>query len=175
MSNLRDESLGSGRSKVIPAWRDFCWKPSELEPPHNCEGNRTMNGTDPLENGDSQDFWTGAREGRLVFQKCRICGSIQFPPRHHCAACWESDLEAYDSSGRGTVESLTIVRRAPAAQFSEKVPYVVAAIAVEEGPRMITNLVGDGALNAKIDDPVVVTFPQEATVLPQFRLVAGQD
>jgi uncharacterized OB-fold protein len=101
-----------------------------------------MNGIEHLANGDSQEFWNGVREGRLVFQKCRVCGSIQFPPRHHCAACWESDLEAYASSGRGTVESLTIVRRAPASAFSAQIPYVVAAIAVEEGPRMITNLVG---------------------------------
>jgi uncharacterized protein len=141
----------------------------------NFEGNRIMNGVDKLANGDSQDFWNGARDGRLVFQKCRLCSSIQFPPRHHCAICWESELDAYDSSGRGTVESLTIVRRAPTAAFSAKVPYVVAAIVVEEGPRMITNLVGDGVLNARIGDSVVVTFPQntDGMVLPQFRLIAG--
>jgi uncharacterized OB-fold protein len=109
-----------------------------------------------------------------VFQKCRRCGSIQFPPRHHCAACWDADLEAYDSSGRGTIESVTIVRRAPAAAFSTNVPYAVAAVIVEEGPRMITNLVGDGALGARIGDPVVVAFVPDAAgaVLPQFRLAA---
>jgi uncharacterized OB-fold protein len=134
-----------------------------------------MSGIDHLANADSRDFWNGVRENRLVFQKCRTCHSIQFPPRHHCVVCWESELVAYDSSGRGTVESMTIVRRAPTAAFSAKVPYVVAAIVVEEGPRMITNLVGDGAMNAKIGDPVVVTFPQETyeAALPQFRLSAA--
>ena len=132
-----------------------------------------MNSVSHPANADSQDFWQGAREGRLVLQKCRSCGSIQFPPRHHCASCWEADLEACDSSGRGIIESVTIVWRAPTAAFSANVPYAVAAIAVEEGPRMITNLVGAGALDARIGDPVVVTFGEDAAGAPQFRLVAS--
>jgi uncharacterized OB-fold protein len=124
-----------------------------------------------LANGDSLEYWKGAREGRLLFQKCGACGSVQFPPRHQCSACWETDLEWIESAGTGTVESFTIVRRAPIPAFRGKVPYVVAAILVDEGPRMITNVVGEDALEVAVDDRVEVIFPQDgdAAALPQFR------
>jgi uncharacterized OB-fold protein len=113
-----------------------------------------MTTVDDLANGDSKEFWQGARDGRLLFQRCCACGEVQFPPRHQCATCWA-----------------TIVRRAPTPAFRTKVPYAVAVIAVQEGPRMITNLVGEGALDAKIGDTVIVEFTADSTghILPQFR------
>jgi uncharacterized OB-fold protein len=130
-----------------------------------------MTGNLSLANGDSQEYWKGARERRLLFQKCGACGSIQFPPRHHCASCWEADLKWVESRGEGTVESFTIVRRAPLPAFRGKVPYVVAAVLVEDGPRMITNLVGENVLDVKIGDKVRVDFEDNGSGdrLPQFR------
>jgi uncharacterized OB-fold protein len=124
-----------------------------------------------LENADSRAFWDGVKAGRLVFQKCKTCGAVQFPPRYHCAACWASELENIDSSGRGSVESFTIVRRAPTAAYRESVPYVVAAITLQEGPRMITTVIGDDALDVQIGDPVIVEFRANplGQQLPQFR------
>ena len=129
--------------------------------------------TDPnrYANGDSADYWAAAAEGRLVFQTCAACGAVQFPPRHHCATCWQEDLSWTESAGRGTVESVTIVRRAPLPAFRDKVPYAVAAVTLGEGPRMIAAIVGDDALETAIGDPVAVEFrPDDAgTVLPVFR------
>ena len=124
-------------------------------------------------NGDSLEYWQAAKEGRLVFQKCRDCGHVQFPPRHHCESCWKAELDWTQSAGSGEVESFTIVRRAPLPDFRDKVPYVVAAIAVEEGPRMLTNLVGDNALDVAVGDKVKVTFQpdEDGEILPQFKLV----
>ncbi|MEZ5649993.1 MAG: Zn-ribbon domain-containing OB-fold protein [Burkholderiaceae bacterium] len=123
-------------------------------------------------NGDSLEYWKGAASGRLLFQKCASCGSVQFPPRHHCAACWEADLSWVESTGKGTIESFTVVRRAPLAAFRDQVPYVVAAVLVDEGPRMLTNIVGENALDAQIGASVHVTFEADAdgTVLPRFVL-----
>lgn len=123
-----------------------------------------------LANGDSADYFAAAAEGRLIFQKCGGCGAVQFPPRHHCATCWEADLSWTDSSGRGRVESFTIVRRAPLPAYRDQVPYVVAAIRVEEGPRMIAALVGEDALDVAIGDAVSVGFAPGADgdVLPVF-------
>ncbi|GAB7551214.1 OB-fold domain-containing protein [Novosphingobium sp. 11B] len=125
-----------------------------------------------LANGDSSSFWNAAAHGRLEFQKCGACGHVQFPPRHQCATCWEVDLQPLESAGKGTVESFTIVRRAPLAEFRDKVPYAIASIRVQEGPRMITNILGNDALTVEIGDPVVVEFGQDANgrTLPQFRL-----
>jgi uncharacterized OB-fold protein len=131
-----------------------------------------MTGNFSLANGDSKEYWNGARERRLLFQKCRRCSVVQFPPRDHCASCWEADLEWTESSGSAIVESFTVVRRAPIPAFREKVPYVVAAVLVEEGPRMITNIVGKDALDVQIGDAVKVEFVDDAAgnALPQFRL-----
>lgn len=124
-------------------------------------------------NGDSAPYWEGAKAGKLLFQKCKACGSVQFPPRHHCAECWEADLDWSESSGKGVVESYTIVQRAPLPELRDRVPYVVAAVIVEEGPRMLTNIVGEGALNTKVGADVAVTFVtgDDGETLPQFQLV----
>lgn len=124
-----------------------------------------------LVNGDSEAYFSAAAEGRLVMQKCDHCGAVQFPPRHHCATCWEADLTWTECSGKGSVETFTIVRRAPLPQFRDKVPYVVASVIIEEGPRMITNIVGDDALEVSIGDPVTVAFEAstEGDTLPVFR------
>jgi uncharacterized protein len=125
-------------------------------------------------NGDSREYWRGAHHKQLMLQKCHVCGAVQFPPRHHCATCWDSEPGWFEASGRGIVESVTVVRRAPIAAFRSKVPYVVAAIRIAEGPRMITNLIGEGALLAQIGDAVVVDFAaaEGGVVLPQFRLTS---
>ena len=123
-------------------------------------------------NGDSVEYWKAVRQGRLVLQTCRSCGAVQFPPRHHCATCWETDLDWTESSGRGAVESFTIVRRAPLPDLRDRVPYVVAAIRLEDGPRMLTNIVGANALDTRIGAPVQVTFETDSRgeTLPQFAL-----
>ena len=128
-----------------------------------------------IENGDSKPFWEGARQGRLLMQQCGSCQSVQFPPRHLCARCWSGDLAWLECSGRGTVESFTIVHRAPTADMRGKVPYAVAAVLIEEGPRMMTNIVGDDALDVQIGDAVAVAFEADlhGRVLPQFQR-AGQ-
>ncbi|MHA6688075.1 Zn-ribbon domain-containing OB-fold protein [Mesorhizobium sp. A556] len=129
-----------------------------------------------LQNADGKEYWEGAANGKLRFQKCRQCEAIQFPPRHHCATCWEAELEWIDCRGEGTVESFTVVRRAPISSFRDKVPYVAAAIRTREGPRMITNLMGEDALDVNIGDPVKVEFVanEAGDVLPQFRRVRAR-
>ena len=123
-----------------------------------------------LANGDSAEYFAAAAQGRLVFQKCNDCGAVQFPPRHHCATCWEANLTWTDASGRGKVESFTIVRRAPLPAYRGKVPYVVAAITTEEGPRMIATLTGETALDVAIGDAVTVAFEPgiDGDMLPVF-------
>lgn len=125
-----------------------------------------------LANGDSESFWDAAANGHLQFQRCAACGHVQFPPRHQCATCWAPDLRPLGSAGKGVVESFTIVRRAPLPEFRDKVPYAIASILLEEGPRMITNIVGEDALHVAIGDAVTVQFEQDAAgrILPQFRL-----
>ena len=125
-----------------------------------------------FETADNRDFWNAAGEGRLIFQTCRDCGHVQHPPRHLCGSCWSDALANVQSTGCGRIESLTVVRRAPVSAFRAKVPYVVVAVAMDEGPRMIANLLGDDAQDAQPDDRVTVCFETDESgqVLPQFML-----
>ena len=125
-----------------------------------------------IENGDSKTYWDGARAGKLLMQHCEACNHTQFPPRHMCAKCW-GPVTWRECSGKGVVESFSIVTRAPTADMRNKVPYAVVAVLIEEGPRMMTNIVGPDALNVQIDDMVTVTFEPDmhGRVLPQFKRV----
>ena len=125
----------------------------------------------PVANPDSAPYWQGAREDRLLIRKCRGCGALHFMPRHLCPHCWSEDLEWIDASGRGTVHSFTVIRRAPMESFAGRVPYVVALVDLEEGPRMMSNIVGDDALETRIGDAVRVCFEDRGggAKIPQFR------
>jgi uncharacterized OB-fold protein len=125
----------------------------------------------PVANPDSAPYWEGARADRLLIRRCRGCGALHFMPRHLCPHCWSDDLEWVEASGRGTVHSFTVIRRAPMESFVERVPYVVALVDLEEGPRMMSNIVGDDALETRIGDSVRVCFEDRGggAKIPQFR------
>ena len=125
----------------------------------------------PVSNPDSAPYWNGAREERLMIRKCCACSALHFMPRFLCPSCWSEDLEWIQSSGRGTVHSFTVIRRAPMEIFASRVPYVVALVDLEEGPRMMTNIVGANALETRIGDRVSVCFEDrgEGAKIPQFQ------
>lgn len=130
----------------------------------------------PIVNADSAPYWQGAREDRLLLQRCRDCGVLRFFPRYLCTACGSEHVAWAEASGRGTVHSFTIVHRAAFPEFQARTPYVVALIDLEEGPRMMTNIVGRDALKVAIGEAVIVTFEARGTEgakVPQFRRSEG--
>lgn len=128
----------------------------------------------PEPNEISQPFWNACHEGRLTMQHCEDCGELAFYPVRMCPHCASSRLGWQEVSGRARIHSLTTVMRPSAPVFAQAVPYVVALVELEEGPIMMTNVIGPGALEAKIDDPVVVQFETIGdVVLPRFRLAGS--
>ncbi len=125
----------------------------------------------PRVNADSEPFWKASAQGRFLFKLCQKCGHPHFPPRYLCPKCWSDRLEWVESKGKGTVYSLTIMRRAPIPEFAKRVPYVVALIDLNEGPRIMANIVGIGALDVKIGENVSVCFESraEGMQVPQFQ------
>jgi uncharacterized OB-fold protein len=121
-------------------------------------------------------YWEGAREGRLVVQRCAACGRYLHPPSIICPRCGGEDLAWTETSGRGTIHSFTIARQSTTRGFQEELPYVVVLVALDEDPDtlVLTNLVGHVDLDAvDLDVPVTVTFEARGEmVVPQFR-VAG--
>ncbi len=122
----------------------------------------------PDPNADTSAYWEAARRGELLLQRCRQCRRYQFYPRSHCRYCggepaWERAL------GRGTVYSYTLVQRPAGPGF--EAPYVVALVDLEEGPRMMTNIVDCPPATVCIGMSVAITFQtvEDGFVLPQFR------
>lgn len=118
----------------------------------------------------SKPFWDGCRQRRLMMQKCEDCGNITYYPAYMCPACTSGKLAWTELSGRGRVHSVTIVHRPAAPVFASATPYVVALVEVEEGPIMMSNIIGPDAFETRIDDRVEVVFEDvDGVTLPRFR------
>jgi uncharacterized protein len=112
----------------------------------------------PQPTPESQPFWDGLARHELLVQRCGSCGRCWFPPGNRCQHCW-SDRHAWERvSGRGRVHSFTVFRRAYAAELADQLPYVVGVVELEEGPRLITNVVGVEPDDVRVDLPVEVVF-----------------
>jgi uncharacterized OB-fold protein len=126
----------------------------------------------PAPTPETAEFWEGARRGELRIQRCRACGKAYFFPRPFCPHCSSKDVEWFTASGKGTLYSYVISHR-PAPGFQDWTPYVIAVVQLDEGPRMMTNIVGvePKPENLPIDMPVEVTWERqdERITLPLFR------
>ncbi|HEU4760042.1 MAG TPA: Zn-ribbon domain-containing OB-fold protein [Dehalococcoidia bacterium] len=116
----------------------------------------------------SQPFWDGTKAGELRLQRCRDCGQHIFYPRSMCPFCLSEHLEWVAASGRGKVYSYTVVRRAMNPAFQEDVPYLLAIVELDEGPRLTTNIVNCAPDEARVDMPVKATYDD---VTPDITLL----
>jgi len=121
---------------------------------------------------DTAFFWDAALNGRLEVQRCLACRTLQHPPAPACSQCHSFELAPEAMSGAGVVESYTIHHHPPLPGFEGRP--VVALIRLDEGPLMLSNIVGDDAEDVRIGDPVQVTFLRVAPdyVIPQFTRTA---
>jgi uncharacterized OB-fold protein len=120
-------------------------------------------------------FWGAAAEQRLRMPRCKACAAFVWPPRPSCGECGGEHFEWTDLSGRGRVYSFTVIRQVvggPAAKaFEPDIPYVVAWIDLDEGPRFTSNIVGCPIEAVSIGMMVEVTFDQASPDiwLPKFK------
>lgn len=129
----------------------------------------------PTPTPDTAHFWEGTRIGELRLQRCKECEEVYFPPRPFCPKCHSRDVEVFASTGKATLYSYVIAER-PAPGF--ETPYSIAVVELEEGPRMMTNIVDcpqtpealelDMALEVKFEE-----LTDEIT-LPLFKPEGGQ-
>ena len=125
----------------------------------------------PKPDQDSLAYWEGARRHELLLQQCGSCQRFRFYPRSLCPHCFSEKFDWRKSAGLGSVYSFTVIHRAPFPAFREKIPYVLALIELNEGVRMMTNIVGCDPNTVEIGMPVEVTFEDvtEEITLPQFK------
>jgi hypothetical protein len=124
---------------------------------------------------ETRHFWDGARAGELRLQRCEACTHVYFPPRPFCPQCGAREVSVVRASGRAILYSYVIHHR-PAPGFTP--PYSIAVVQLEEGPRMMTNIV-DVAQTPEalqLDMPLEVTFQRmnDEIHLPLFRPAGGR-
>ncbi len=105
----------------------------------------------PMVQPDTAAYWQAADEGRLLVKRCTACGEHHHYPRDICPFCLSDATEWRDAAGTGTVYSFSTMGQADAA-------YTLAYVTLDEGPTMMTNLVGGDASTWRIGQRVRVTF-----------------
>ncbi|OBH28157.1 nucleic acid-binding protein [Mycobacterium sp. E342] len=118
---------------------------------------------------DTEFFWNGLRDNKLLIQRCGGCGRLRHPPRPMCPHCRSLDWGTVKSSGRGTVYSY-VMPHEPKFPFFEY-PYVVALVELEEGVRLVSNLTDIDPADVRTGMPVEVYYQgfDNDLVLHQFR------
>jgi len=121
---------------------------------------------------ESRPFWAAARRHELVLPKCRACGTLFYYPRAACPSCLSSDLDWQRVSGRGRLNTFTVVHRG-LPNFALGTPYVIAMVDLDEGPRLMTNLIDVDPDPAKLAIgmalEVVFRDLSDDVALPLFR------
>lgn len=127
--------------------------------------------TPPSPTQDDAPFWAALAESRLVLPRCSHCQTWIWYPRDFCPACHHRGVDWVEASGRGTVYSYTVSRRG-FGPWAERAPYIVAYVELEEGPRVLTNLVGMTPEQVSIGQPVTAVVEQDGDVRAlRFRSV----
>lgn len=128
----------------------------------------------PAMEGLAKQFYDWCGQGELRFQRCRRCRTFRHIPRELCAECGSFEWEWARSSGKGTVFSYTIVARALHPAFLKATPYAAVIVELEEGVRILSNVVDCPPGELRVGMPVRVAFEKQgdSVTLPVFQSVS---
>ena len=125
----------------------------------------------PVADEASKPFFDGANEDKLMLEKCSQCGTHRLPGRERCLDCWSTETEWSQASGKGKLYTYGIMHQKYHPAFAEETPYNYAIVELDEGPRIVTNIVDCEPDDLKTDMPVEAVFDHvsdEATLI-RFR------
>ena len=123
----------------------------------------------------TEPFWELTRAHRLGYQVCQRCQGLVFYPRRHCTHCTSTALEWRDSSGKGYIYTFTVMRQHAYPVFQAMIPYVLALVDLDEGFRMLTQIVDVDPAAVRVGQRVQVRWLDQDTVaLPIFGLCTGE-
>ena len=133
----------------------------------------TMTVPAPEHNEINAPYWDSLAQGRLCFQRCTQCGHAWLPPRSECPACLCDEPRWEQATGSARLVSWVIYHIAYHPAFKDRLPYNVAVVELDEGPRLISNIVGvDDAQRLIIDQPLRLVIEDEGgTAVPRFAPV----
>lgn len=129
----------------------------------------------PRVDEESRPFWEACARHELYVQKCRASGRVFYYPRGFCPHDLTADFDWLRCSGKGTVYTFTVTHQNQSAGFRDTLPYVVAYVELEEGVRLLTNIVDCDPEQVRIGMPVEVTFEDltDEVSVPLFRPTAA--
>ena len=121
----------------------------------------------------SKKFWEGTKERKLLIQECKDCNVKIFYPRKHCPECWSSDLSWAEAAGRAKIYSYSITMGGVEKRFAADLPFVLALVDLDEGIRMMTNIVNCDPEEVRIGMDVEVVFEDvtDEITLPKWQPV----
>jgi hypothetical protein len=117
---------------------------------------------------ESRPFWEALQRHELYIQKCRDCGDLRYHPRALCTNCLSSRVEWVRCKGAGKIYTFTVTNQNQASGFRDSLPYVMAWVDLDEGLKMLTNIVDCPPQEVKIGMPVEAVFED---VTPEVTLV----
>jgi uncharacterized OB-fold protein len=135
----------------------------------------TPRGDLPTPDDDTRGYWEAAAEGRFLLARCTSCGRAHHYPRPFCPFCWSRDIAPEQASGRATLYTYSTVFMNDLAPFAERLPYVAAVVELEEGPRVMTNIVDCQPEELRIGMSLRVAFTPltDELAAPVFRPTHG--
>ncbi len=124
---------------------------------------------------ESLPYWQAARDHRLALPKCEACEKFWFPPTRTCPHCLSTNFSFQNVSGKGKIFSFVTYHRVYRPAFEADVPYVVALVELDEGPRLLTNILGIPHDQVTCEMRVEVTFDDydEDISIPKFKPIKG--
>ncbi len=130
----------------------------------------------PSPTTETQPYWDGLNERRLLLQRCADCGKIRHYPRPVCDACWSMNADWVQAIGHGTVHSWTVTHYAFHPGLKGDVPYLLLTVDLPEGVRMNAQARGIDVASLRVGLPVVVRFDtvKEGLTLPVFEAAASE-
>lgn len=125
----------------------------------------------PTADHESAEFWRRVHARRLAVQRCTACHALRFYPRAVCPECLDGAFEWVDVAGRGMLYSFTVCHRPAAEAFADRTPYIVALVELQEGVRLLANLIDCPPDRARVGMPVALTYEEVADgiTLYQFK------
>ncbi len=125
----------------------------------------------PKTTKEDRPFWEGVKQRRFLLPRCTQCGHTWFPPYQNCQRCLSFDREWKEASGRGHVFGFIEMQQPYIPSFKDELPYNVALIELEEGPKMYSNIVGIPNDQIRVGMAVEVVFEDanEEFAIPKFR------
>jgi uncharacterized OB-fold protein len=125
----------------------------------------------PKLNADNRLFWEGCLKHELRFERCNNCGYVRWPPSYLCPWCHSTETNCMISKGIGRIYTFAVYHTAFHPGFAADLPYTVAVVVLDEGPHILTNIVGCQPDKVRCEMPVGVVWEDvdERITLPKFR------